>query len=217
MASDSDCSIKQDWNDEVADAERWQPNDQCKVGRKYEHFRGNETHYGQAKEKLEEELTRLVSVMSENKNLLLGILTCMQETDDELKLVLKLIRADLEKSSNESVSSEEEKKKSETEQRIMTNLIELVEGQEIIKSKLNDHAHIKEVTKLVEKMAVTQQDTETKKPLRCYWCHEEGHMKRNCPQRVHKRWMQTQVFRQPIVFQPRRDVDDRNSMSWPIN
>jgi len=109
MASDGACLMSQDWCNEVDDEENLSTTDQGKVGQKYEYFRNNEAHYGQAKEKLEEELTRLASVMSENQRLLRDMLTYMQETDDELRLVLKLIRADLEKSSTKSVPSEEVK------------------------------------------------------------------------------------------------------------
>jgi len=140
-------------------------------------------------------------------------MTYAQETDDELRLVLKLIRADLEKSSTESVSSEEVKKWNEMEQRIEENLTELVEGQEVIKSKLNHHSRTADLTKLFEIMTLAQRGQEREKaikpPLKCYWCHEEGHFKRVCPQRLNKeRWMQTSAFKQKIAFRHKQNFDE---------
>jgi len=65
MTSNGDCSTRQDWCDEE-DEESLPTNNQGQVGQNHEKFCGNGTHYGQDKEKLEEELTRLVLVMSEN-------------------------------------------------------------------------------------------------------------------------------------------------------
>jgi len=154
MASNGDCLMRQDWCDEVDNEENLPPNIQVKVGQKYEYFRGSGTHSGQAKEKLEEELTRLALVTTENKCLLQNMVTRIQETDNELRMVLKLIRADLEESSSELVPSEEVKKWKEMEQRIAVNLTELVEGQEAIKLKLNHHSKTEELTKLFEMMTL---------------------------------------------------------------
>ena len=159
----------------------------------------------------------------------------MQETDDELRPVLALIRTDLEKRGTESLLSEEVNKKSETEQEIIANLTELVEGQEEIKSKLSDQSQIGDLTKIVETMALKQNDKERKTSFKCYWCHEEGHLKRNCPRRINKGWMQSQVFKQypqrinkgwqsqpfkqSTAFRHKHNVDEMQegiSMSWPV-
>jgi len=240
MSSHGDCSTKQDWNEEVENAGRWQPNEQCRVGR--ENVKG--THYDQAKEKLEEKLTRLVLVTTEYKWLLQEMMIKSKETDDEVGLVVKSIRTELEKGSTKPELTKEEKTRTEMEHIIMANLTELAEGQEEIKSTLK----IGGLTKCFEKVTLTQRDQENeiKPPLRCYWCHEEGHMKRNCLQRIqrnqfrrqngfwHKqnfnetyagtsrecpqqfnreRWMSTQAFKQKRAFRHEQNDDEMHGQS----
>jgi len=192
MDKDTGCTTKQDWYDLEKNEERWLTKSKQRMENLQEHLDGDEVHSRQENRQLKETLMTLTSIMAEYRYSLQDMMTNIQEISNEVRLNLELIRTDLEKSSNESVFSEEVNKKSEAEQKIMANLTELVEGQEIIKSKLNDHSQIEEVTKLVKKMEIKQQDAETRKPLRCYWCHEEGHMKRNCPRRANRqKWMQT--------------------------
>ena len=171
MSSNGDCSLRQDQCEGVDDEESLSSNNQERVGHKHDCFHGNGTHVGQVKDKLAEELTRLTLINTENKRLLQEMLIRIQETDDDLRLVLKLIKDDLEKSITKSVISEEVRRRNETEQRIEANLTELVEGQEEIKFTLSHHSKIEELTKLFEKITL-QHDQARKKaiksPLKCY-------------------------------------------------
>jgi len=198
MTGNGDCSKKRDWCAEENNEEYLSVTNQDRWGQKDESVQGNGVHYGQGKEKLEEELTRLALVMTENQCLLRKLLKDMQDADDELRLVLAIIRADLEKSNSESLFSGGVNKRSEMEQEIMINLTDLAEGQEEIKSKLSDQSQIEDLTKIVEAMALKQNDQERKPVLRCYWCHKESHFKRNCLQRINRGGMQSQEFRQHL-------------------
>ena len=235
MAKDTGCTTRQEWCDLVKNEERLPTESKQRMEQEQEHLYGDEVHSSQGKRQWEETLERLALVLTEYSYMLQNMMTYVQEIDNELSLVLALIRTDLEKSGTESLFSEETNEKGETEQKIIANLTELVEGQEEIKSKLSDQSQIEDLTKIVETMALKQNDQERKPFFKCYWCHEEGHMKRNCPQRINKRWMESQVFKQypqrinrgwqsqpfkqSIASRYKHNVDEMHegiSMSWPV-
>jgi len=212
MTSEDDCSTRQDWCDEEAE-ESLPTSNQEKVGQKHEKLCGNGAHYGQAKEKLEEELTRLALIITENKGLLENMLTCIQETDDELRLDLTVLRADLKRSNNDSMLREEVINWNVMEQRIITTLTELNECQ----NKVN---HLKAIDlgklfKAITQMRMGQEEKRVARPLaRCYYCHEGGHLWRECPHRISKeRWMQTPAFKQRLAFRHKQNFDEMHGIS----
>jgi len=235
MASNGDCSRRRDWCDSVEDKERWSTENKQRMEQEQEHLYGDEVHSNREKRQWGEVLERLALVMADYRYMLQNMMTYVQEIDNELRPVLALIRTDLEERGTESLFSEETNKKGETEQKIIANLTGLVEGQEEIKSKLSEQSQIEDLTKIIETMTLKQNDQERKPSLRCYWCHEEGHLKRICPQRINRRRTQLQVlrqypqrinkrwqsksFKQSIASQYKHNVDEMHegiSMSWPI-
>jgi len=214
MTSEDDYLTRQDWCDEE-DEENLTINNQEKVGQKHEKFCGDGTHYGQAKEKLEEELTRLALIITENKGLLKNMLTCIQETDDELRLDLTVLRADLKRNNNDLMPREEVINWKVMEQRITTTLTELEECQE--KLKLNYHLKAIDLGKLFKAINQMQggqeEETVARLPAKCYYCHEGGHLWRGCPHRLNKeRWMQTPAFKQRLAFRYKQNFDEMHGI-----
>jgi len=216
MTSDGDCSTRQDWCDPVDD-ENLSTTNRNKVGRKYEHFRGNGTHYGQAKEQLEEELTRLALVASENRLLLREMQTCFQEADDELRLALTLLRADLQQNHNDSMPKEDVINWEVMEQRIIMTLTELGECQE--KLKLINFTKLTQLFKVLTQTSKGQvKEMTIQSPIMCYYCLEEGHFIRECPHKKNSEmWKQTKAFKQKTALRHKQKVDDMHratSVSW---
>jgi len=216
MASNGDCLTRQDWCDQVDD-EKLPTTNRNKVGRKYEHFRGNGTHYGQAKEQLEEELTRLALVISENRLLLRERQTCFQEADDELRLALMLLRENLQQNHNDSMLREDVINWEVMEQRIITTLTELGECQD--KLKLINITNLTQLFKALTQTPRGQVKEMAKQSLKmCYYCFEEGHFIKECPHKKNKEmWKQTQAFKQKTAFRHKQKVDEMHSatsVSW---
>jgi len=216
MASHGKCSTRQDWCD-LVDDENLPTTNRNKVGRKNEHFCGNGAHYEQAKEQLEEELTRLALITSENRLLLREMQTCFQEADDELKLALTLLRANLQQNHNDLMPREDVINWEVMAQRVVMTLTEL--GESKGKLKLINFTRLIQLFKVLTQTSRDQGQEMTKQsPKMCYYCLEEGHFIRECPHKKNSEmWKQTQAFKQKAAFRHKQKVDEMHrvtSVSW---
>ena len=214
MASNSDWSTRQEWYDSVDD-EHLSTTNRNKVGRKYEHFRGDGTHYEQAKEQLEEELTRLALVTSENRLQLKEMQIRCQEADDELRLALTILRENLQRNHKDSMIREEVINWEIMEQRIIGALTDLGECQESVKKM--KFTNLIQLFKVLIQKSRGQEKTVLSLKM-CYYCLEEGHFIRECPHRKNSEmWKQTQAFKQKTAFRQKHKVDEMHratSVSW---
>jgi len=222
MSSNGDCSLRQDWCEEVDDEGSLSSKNQESVGHKHDCFHGNGTHVGQVKDQLEEELARLALVMTENKHLVQDTLTCIQETDEELKMNLTILRAHLKRSNDAKMPQEEVINWEAMEQRIIAALTGLERCQE--KFKLKPHFNVADLRELFRarpqmKMGKVK-ETKTILARTCYYCYEKGHHRDKCPHLYNRnQWMQTPAFKQKMAFRQkhnRNEMHETTSMSWPV-
>jgi len=81
--------------------------------------------YARRGEKLSEELTRLVTIITEKKVKIQHTMELLQETEDELRLGLIQLRVNLRKAANQTMTTEEEMDWEKEEYRLKTQLTEL--------------------------------------------------------------------------------------------
>jgi len=220
MSSNGDCSLRQDLCGEVDDEGSLSSENQHSVGHKHDCFYGNGTHEGQVKNQLEEELERLVLIMTENKYLVQDTLTCIQETDEELKMNLTILRAHLKKRSNVAKMPQEEVINWDVmEQRIITALTGLARCQEKLKLSPYKVANLRELFQASTQMQTgREKEMVARTPVTCYYCYEKGHYKAKCPHLYNRnQWMQTPAFKQKMAFRQKygNEMHEITSMSWP--
>jgi len=81
--------------------------------------------YARKGEKLFEELTRVVTIITEKKVKIQHTMELLQETEDELRLGLIQLRVNLRKAANQTMTKEEEMDWEKEEYRLKTQLTEL--------------------------------------------------------------------------------------------
>ena len=180
-----------EWSEMVDEEENSLPEDSHKVEPEQKHSHCNEIQSIHEKERLEEELTKLVLVTAHNKNALQEMAMHTQDADDEIRLCLALVRADLKGKRNEPTPRREILNWGVMGQRILATLMQLEVCQDSVKLPLNYQSIAENLGSIF-----TLVSRQGKPPIKCHYCKEAGHIKRDCPHRINKeKWMQTAAFK----------------------
>jgi len=199
MSTNVDYIRSEEWSQMVNEEENSLPENDDEVELEQKHSRNNGAQLKHEKEQLEGELAKLVLITAHNKNALQEMLMHTQDADDEIKLCLALLRADLKGRRSEPTSRGEMLNWGVMEQRIFATLTRLEECQDSAKLKLDYQLMVKNLKEKFTTMSQRKR-SQKRRSVRCFHRGKRGHIRRECPHQMNtQKGMQTEMSDEKTV------------------